>query len=345
MAPHIFFTGATGYVGGTTLVLLVQTFPSISINALVRTQEAAECLLKAHPNVTPVVGDLDSHDLLVAEAAKADLVLHCATADHAAGTYALVEGLISKKDGTEKGVFVHLSGAACLVDFTTVHETIDKPNNRVYSDIDDAEEIFNFPHDRAHVAIERYLTSMAEAGGVKTVILSPANIFGIGTGTGKIGTYTEEYPKAVLEVGHAFKVADGQGTWTWSSVHDVARAIVFVAKEALKGKDGKLEYGKGAYYFIGSGDGTFADQAELVASDLVSLGALKSEEVVSIDGEAATKLHRYGSFMWGGSGARSRADKLKAIGWKPQDTDWRPFWSEITKKVFDEWKKENAAKG
>ena len=347
MSPHIFFTGATGYIGGTALALLVRTLPSTSITALVRTQEAANLLQKAHPNVHPVIGDLDSHDLLVSEAAKADLVLHCANADHAVGTYSLVDGLISQKHRSEKGAFVHLSGAASVVDFATCHESIINPNTRVYSDIDDAEEIFNLPHDRAHVAIERTLTARAEAAGVKTVILSPANVFGIGTGTGNIATFTEEYPRAVLKLGHAFQVGDGQGTWSWSSVHDVARAIVFVAEEALQGTTagggggggGKLEFGKAAYYYIESGDATFADQAELVASELASLGAsLTTREVLSIDAEAATKLHKYGVLLWGGCGARSRADKLRAMGWKAEDRDWRPFWREVTRKVFEEWR-------
>ncbi len=73
MSPRVSFTGATGYV------------------ALVRNLQRAKILRVNYPNTTCVISDLDSCDILMAKPAEADLILHCADAEHEAGTLALLK--------------------------------------------------------------------------------------------------------------------------------------------------------------------------------------------------------------------------------------------------------------
>jgi len=75
MAIRIFFTGVSGYVGGQLGETLSQQHPEFEMTALVRTEEQAQKVQARWPHMRTVVGDLDSHDLLVREAAASDIVL------------------------------------------------------------------------------------------------------------------------------------------------------------------------------------------------------------------------------------------------------------------------------
>lgn len=68
-------TGISGYIGGHVTTRLVAEHPDYAVRALVRTSAQAEVVKAQLPSVTPVIGDLDMHDLIVEESAKADVVL------------------------------------------------------------------------------------------------------------------------------------------------------------------------------------------------------------------------------------------------------------------------------
>ena len=65
----------TGYIAGDALYALHEKHPDYEYSALVRTQEKADIVKKAFPNVRIVLGGNDDSDLLKEEAAKADVVL------------------------------------------------------------------------------------------------------------------------------------------------------------------------------------------------------------------------------------------------------------------------------
>lgn len=131
MSSRVFFTGATGCVGGPTLSLLTRIFPHISIHALVRTSQKTKIFQVNYPNITCVISDLDSYDVLMAEAAEADLILQCVDANHEAGTLALLNGLGLKKNDFEKGTFIPISGAASLLDLNTIDDHLGEPAAKV----------------------------------------------------------------------------------------------------------------------------------------------------------------------------------------------------------------------
>lgn len=75
MAPRIFVTGVSGYVGGHSVDRLSQSHPEYHVVALVRDKTQAEQVTTKFPNLETVLGDLDSHEALVKEASKADVIL------------------------------------------------------------------------------------------------------------------------------------------------------------------------------------------------------------------------------------------------------------------------------
>ena len=75
MAPKIFLTGSTGYIGGDTLYALYNKHSDYEIAVLVRSEEKGKPVKAAFPNVRLVIGDLDSSQLIEEEAAKADVII------------------------------------------------------------------------------------------------------------------------------------------------------------------------------------------------------------------------------------------------------------------------------
>lgn len=65
----------TGYIAGDALYELYQKHPDYEYAALVRSQDKADIVKKAFPNVRIVLGGNDDSELLKEEAAKADIVL------------------------------------------------------------------------------------------------------------------------------------------------------------------------------------------------------------------------------------------------------------------------------
>lgn len=74
---HAYFgsLGATGHIGGAVLDLLITSYPKISINTLVRTSELGHELVARYPNVTTIVGDLNSYAVLESMSRDADIVI------------------------------------------------------------------------------------------------------------------------------------------------------------------------------------------------------------------------------------------------------------------------------
>src|SRR5262245_51434257 len=99
---NVFLTGATGYIGGSVAVRLLEV--GHRVRGLVRTSEKAELLAKS--GIEPVVGTLDDVELLAREARKADGVVNTANADHLPSARALIAAL----EGTGKPL-LHTSGS------------------------------------------------------------------------------------------------------------------------------------------------------------------------------------------------------------------------------------------
>jgi uncharacterized protein YbjT (DUF2867 family) len=75
MAPTIFITGVTGYIGGEVAVVLAQKHPEYNLVFLVRNEEQSKVVKARFPSAQTVIGDLDSRDVLVEQGKRADVVL------------------------------------------------------------------------------------------------------------------------------------------------------------------------------------------------------------------------------------------------------------------------------
>ncbi len=74
-APRIFVTGVSGFLGGHTVSRIVEKHPDWHLVVLVRNEATKSIVLARWPQLEAVIGDLDNKELLIAEGAKADVVL------------------------------------------------------------------------------------------------------------------------------------------------------------------------------------------------------------------------------------------------------------------------------
>ena len=89
-------------------------------------------------------------------------------------------------------------------------------------------------------------------------------------------------------------------------------------KAVSNGKDTQKLLGVNdrGYYFVQSDDIRMKDRAEGITK------RLRLGEVESIPVEVAAGYHPFGPIMWG-CGATFRPAKLKSLGWRPKEFDWR----------------------
>ncbi|KAJ7278530.1 nucleoside-diphosphate-sugar epimerase [Mycena rebaudengoi] len=148
MVPRIFITGSTGYIGGSVLAGITVAHPEYQITAVLR--KVSQRYVDAYPQVKTVVGDYDSAELLAKVAADNDIVIHAGDSDHKGAMEALLAGLGRR---TTPSCLIHVSGTACISDvYDGIYGAL---NQRVWSDVDDIDEILHLPEDRLHTHVDR----------------------------------------------------------------------------------------------------------------------------------------------------------------------------------------------
>ncbi len=282
----IFITGAGGFIGGTVAMRLLEL--GHEVIGLVRNPDAAQRL--AQSGIRPVMGSLDDASLLIDQARSADAVINTANSDHRASVEALLEGL----KGSGKP-FLHTSGSSVVGD--------DARGARCSSQVFDEETplVVN-PYKQARRDIDCLVLSGAKEG-VRTSVICPTLIYGVGRGLNPNSVQIPFLTANARERG-AVEIV-GQGLNVWSNVHidDVASLYLLV-----------LEKGRaGALYFAESGEASYAELAQALAS------RLGIDRVVHLDPEVAAE-------RWGiarahfsfGSNSRVRARRAREeLGWVP----------------------------
>lgn len=309
---------------------LVLTHPNLALSVLVRTPEQAAKLNTVHPTVTTIIGDFDSHDLLVSTAFDSDLVLHI-SGDYENGIVSLLEGIGKRPAGHR--FFIHITGTANLID-PKLELGVLAPHR--YSDVADYQTIMAFGPERWHTALEHKIIETSVENGVKTVILAPPMIFGRGSGTGSTSSYSFEYARAMMKRGRGFLIGSGSNIWSACSIDDVSSGIIFTLDEILKELEGdgkgRIEYGWDGYYFIEAGQSSLRHVVEIVLDELKKLGAIDNTEIDELTLEEAKKLHDKADLLFG-TNSRSKAERLPALGWAPND-DWEQSLRETTRQDY-----------
>lgn len=285
----VLLTGATGYIGGSVAAGLVAA--GHEVRGLVRSAGRTADL--RNKSIDPVVGSLEDSTLLTKAVRDVDAVVNAASADHRDAAEVMLAALA----GSNK-LFLHTSGSS-IVGTRAGGE----PTDKVY---DESTPLQPSPARAARVALNQDILDAAE-NGVRTVIVCPSLIYGIGHG---VEPHSMQVPWLIkLARKHGIAKHVGAGGNVWSNVHidDLVTLYMLALDKAPAG----------AFYFAENGENSMREICQAISR---MLGFGGNTQSLTVD-EAAAEWGEGAAHDTMGSNSRVRAMRArKELGWAPKAT-------------------------
>ncbi len=282
----IFLTGASGFIGGSVAVQLINA--GYAVRGLVR--DRAKAVLVAQAGMVPVLGDLDDTELLSREAGEADGVFSAADSDHVASLKALLAGLA----GSGKPL-IHISGSSVIADDargTTASATI--------FDEDTPLIIHPFKQPRRDIDL---MVLDGSASAVRSVVICPSMIYGTGYGLNKESIQIPFLVQVAKAEGKVVVVGEGVNRWSHVHIDDLCTLILLALQSAPPGSFYFAEHGEASYEAIGTAIST--------RLGLDTVGSIPAH--VAAEKWGAARAY----FSFGGN-SRVHAKRARAeLGWRP----------------------------
>ncbi|KAF2704535.1 NAD(P)-binding protein [Pleomassaria siparia CBS 279.74] len=337
MAPKIFITGATGYIGGDTLYALYEKHPEYEYSVLVRSEEKGKTVTKAFPRVRVVIGGLDDAEVLEEESAKADVVIHTAdSSDHEPAAKSIAKGLASGHSKEKPGFWLHTGGTGILCWEDMKYSRLGEHDDKEYNDWSGVSDLVNLPDEAFHRNVDTLVLDAANKYGdrVKTAIVCPPTIYGAGRGPiNARSRQAYELAKFILEREQIPIIGSGKARWNTIHVADLADVYVLLTEAAVaKNTDAELWGSEKGYYLVEDGEHVWADIARSMGKKAVELGFVKKGiKEVQLDKEEAEKQAGFAAVSWG-LNSRGKAERAnKVLGWKPHRPSLEDTLDEILK--------------
>ncbi|KAK9484623.1 hypothetical protein V1527DRAFT_469441 [Lipomyces starkeyi] len=330
MAPlNLLFTGATGYIGGSVLDLLIgwnTKNKAYSITAIARKPEAVEKIKSSYPSDALTVVQAGYTDPVFATlVAEADVIVHTGeSADDGTSANVITKNI---KDGA---LLIHTSGTAILIN----ESELDQQVTRRYDDVDDIKTLTSWKLDHLHRNIDIQILDLHKnKPTVSTIIVCPPLIYG--TGTGKVNQTSQQIPLMIKIASISKKNAVyGSGKAAWSNIHISDLAELYVLLLATYISDPKrLWYNDEGYYFAENGTHTWKSITAALDEPLVKYGTLKPENTAKVgtpdevhftDDELKKvlepSLYKIAAWMYC-TNSLSRATRVRKLGWVPKQPD------------------------
>ncbi|PCH43206.1 NAD(P)-binding protein [Wolfiporia cocos MD-104 SS10] len=319
----IFLTGATGYIGGAVLARLLEhpSADTFEITVLTRSAEKAK-KLEAF-GVKPVVGTYAQLDRLEALAEQSHVVFSCAESDNKPAIEAILRGL-RKRHATigDLPILVHTSGTGVISQPTkglSVTETI-------YSDLN-VEQIKSIPSTAIHRTIDLAVVEADEQGYAHTHIVLPSLVYGVATNAlvkagiaNPISIQIPDLVRASVSRRQGGMIGEGKSRWPNVHIDDLADLYIKLFDAITRDPEG-TGHGWAGFYFGENGEHSWYEISKAISVALVELGVSKSEEPTPFTKEELIKYWGDEDVgLYSGSTSRCRADRARAIGWKPEYT-------------------------
>jgi nucleoside-diphosphate-sugar epimerase len=289
----VFVTGAAGFIGSSIAAGLKAV--GHDVTGLVRSEAQAAELRKL--DIEAIVGTLDDHDLLVAQAQASDGVINAASSDHREAIESLLEGL----KGSNKPL-LHTSGSSLVgenskgegTDHVFFEDTLPEPT----------------PDKAARVAIDNLVLGAASQQ-VRSAVLCNTLIYGHSIGLPRESVQLPRLIQQARKSGVMHHV--GRGLNIWSNVH--IQDVVDLYLLALESTPA------GVFYFVENGEASFRDMSNALARTL-GMGEAQDWPVDAAIEEWGYEMASYGL----GSNSRVRGERARnLLGWQPRQAavlDW-----------------------
>lgn len=216
--------------------------------------------------------------------------------------------------GARNGVLIQLSGEACIIDSS---KGLGQSTEKVWDDIKDFDEISRFDDTHIHATSDQFIINEGKKRGIRTVIAAPSLIYGKGEGIKESSLGYPWYIEITRKRGRGFLLGEGNNIGGLVHVKDAAGVLLYFAEEGLAPDGGNVEWGERGWYFVEAEEVVFKDVVGFIVKQLFEKGEIKTLELDSLTAEDASSLHPWAPLMWG-MNMRSRASRLRALGWAPK---------------------------
>lgn len=305
----VFLVGP-GFIGLQVLgELLAEGYP---VTALVRREEARASLEKL--GAKTVLGSLDDGDVIRTAAAASDIVIHTASADHRPSALSVLAGVAERARAGKSTIYIHTSGCSAITDGSNG----DHASDTVYQD-DKPETIDSIADDAPHRAIDlAILKGRRELGAnAKISIVLPPLIYGLGK-ENRLSIQLPTMVRFAIKHGYAGYVGGGKAVWGHIHVADLARGYMTILHymESTSGD----EVLRNPYFFIENGEEYSWERcAQEIGRALHEAGKIQDPTPRQVPRDLYNYLFGEWSQAVIGQNARNRANRLRALGWKPRE--------------------------
>jgi nucleoside-diphosphate-sugar epimerase len=319
---RIFLTGASGYIGGDVLHLLLKSHPEFQVRVLVRDRSKGAAITKAFSQVETVHGSLDDTDVIVKEAQEADIVLHLAATGHLESVQTIYTTLSKKPKGPRSPYYIQISGASVLAAGELADKTrvFGSGSDVMYNDLTGVDSIKTFIKQYPSRAVDNYILSVNEQNSpVKTALVIPPIIYGQARGPGnQRSMQIPDLANATLKHQRGLQVGSGESRWGNIHIQDLSRIFLQLIEKAVEGSEDDSIWGANGIFFTGAGEMSFSDISQRVATAAHDFNLIPSNEVDQVNADKIDRIIPHGSVLLG-TNARAGADRAKAtLGWEPE---------------------------
>src|SRR6185437_7431270 len=283
----IFIAGASGYIGGSVAAALIAAGHQVS--GLARSDETAAALAKL--GIRPVRGTLDDAEVLARAAHDADVTINAADAGHHAAAQTFLKALADSGK-----TFLHTDGSS-IVGTRARGELIEK--------VFDEDTPFTPTPQRARRAEIDTMVRNAAGGGVRSIVIAPSLIYGLGHGLNSQSIQVPWLIKTAKKFGVAKFIGPGENRWANVHIDDLTALYVLAIEKAPAG----------AFYFAENGENSMREVCEAISRMLGHGGRTQSMTMQ----EAALEWGERPANDTMGSNSRVRAKRARAeLGWSPK---------------------------
>lgn len=283
---NVFITGASGYIGGSVAAALLAA--GHTITGLARSQVRADALKAV--GIEPILGTLDDATVLEGAAARAEIVINAANADHEAAAKTLLRAL----EGTGK-TFIHTSGSSVVGT---------QAGGKGVDDVFEEETLFTPSSGRAaRAALNEHILSY-RAKGVRSVIICPSLIYGLGLGASKDSMQVPWLLETARKNGVAGHCGPGENIWSNVHIDDLVDLYLLALDHAPSG----------AFYYAENGENSMRELCQSINRML----GLAGEPKPLTPQEAAEEWGEGPALNTMGSNSRVRAVRART------ELDWNP---------------------
>lgn len=320
MAPKVFITGATGYVGGDGLFEIVKAHSDWNITCAVRNSDKGAKIVQQYPSVKLVYADLNAVEVIEEEASKADLVYHFANCDHEPSARAIARGL-ARRINSGPGYWIHTSGALILGTETVDRSCYGDELFKVFDDWDGVNELTSLPNHAEHRNVDKVVLEASKAypDKIKTAIVCPPAIFGRGRGPdNQRSVQVYRVAEAFLKYKKAFTVGKGKNVWNQVHIQDLSKLYLLLGEAAVNGGPPAIWDDHG-YYFAESGFFVWGDVIKAVAEEISKQCHSGLMEMEELSPEDAAKWLPFAKFLIGTNCRGTSIRGKQLLGWEPRE--------------------------